>query len=245
LPNSYGDPLEIIYPDGGKATFAYATNGRLLEETDPDGLKTSYSYDPIGRVIFKKQGSYETNYTYDAYHLIEEKDPLEISTYYAYNLAHQKIKQERDGIKTYFSYDPLGFLASESRSDRKTSFQNDVLGRAIRQSIDGVLETIYTYNPAGKVASISNGDPIYFFYDPYDRLVEKINADGAKTEIYYEEGEKILTKKIKDPRGVESQESYNAHGLLVRKEVPDALIEEFEYDNALRLTPCVSILVAF
>jgi YD repeat-containing protein len=168
--NSFGDPLEIIYPSGGKKTFDYSSNGRLIEITDPDGIKTSYSYDPLGRILFKKQGASETNYIYDAYHLIEERDPLGISTYYTYNSAGQKIKEEKAGRATEFAYDALGFLSLKKKSQREISYKNDVFGRVLNKNIDGVLKTSFTYDPSGNLASISNGDPIYFSYDPYGRL---------------------------------------------------------------------------
>jgi RHS repeat-associated protein len=234
-PNSYGDPLEIIHPDGGKETFQYGPNGLCLEEIDPDGLKTSYSYDPLGRLLSKRKGAYETNYFYDAYHLTEENDPMGISTFYTYNLAGQKVGQARAGVVTKFSYDSLGFLSSESRSGRKTTFENDVLGRVLEKNIDGVLKTAYTYDSSGNVASIANGNPVFFSYDPYDRLVEKINAEGEKTTFFYEEGDQVLTKRIVDPRGIETTELYNAHGLLLKKEIPGVFLEEFAYDKALRL----------
>jgi RHS repeat-associated protein len=234
-PNSLGDPLEIVHPDGGRETFAYATNGLLLEKTDPNGLKTSFSYDPLGRILSKKEGTLETTYLYDAYHLIEEKDPLNYVTTYTYNLAGQKIREQRADRVTEFTYDPLGFLASKTRAGRKISFQNDVLGRVLEKNIDERLKTTYTYDTAGNVASISKGDPIYFSYDPYDRIIEKIDANGAITTIAYDEGDQFLIKKTLDPRGSQTLETYNAHGLLLKREIPSAICEEFDYDKALRL----------
>jgi RHS repeat-associated protein len=234
-PNSYGDPLEIVYPDGGKQSFVYGPNGLCLEKTDPDGLKTSYSYDAQGRLLSKREGAYETTYIYDAYHLTEEKDPIGICTFYTYNLAGQKVRQERAGVVTEFSYDSLGFLSAESRSGRRTSFKNDVLGRVLKKDIDGVLKTSYTYDASGNIASIANGDPVFFSYDSYNRLIEKVNAEGEKTALFYEEGDQVLTKKIVDPKGVETTEVYNAHGLLLKKEISGVLLEEFAYDKALRI----------
>ena len=233
--NSYGDPIVIMHPDGGKEVFQYAPNRTLLSATDPDGLLTSYTYDPLKRLLSKRKGAYETTYFYDAYHLTEEKDPIGISTFYSYNLAGQKARQERAGIVTEFSYDSLGFLSAESRSGRQTSFENDVLGRVLKKNIDGVLKTSYTYDSSGNIASIARGDPVFFSYDPYDRLVEKVNAEGEKTLFLYEEGDQVLTKKIVDPRGVETTEIYNAHGLLLKKEISGVFLEEFAYDKALRL----------
>lgn len=234
-PNSYGDPLEIVHPDGGKETFQYGPNGLCLEATDPDGLKTGYSYDPLGRLLSKRKGSYETNYFYDAYHLIEAKDPIGVSTFYTYNLAGQKVRQERAGVVTEFGYDSLGFLSSESGLGRRTSFKNDVLGRVLEKNVDGVLKTSYTYDSSGNIASIARGDPVFFSYDPYDRLLETVNGEGERRTILYEEGGQVLTKRIIDPRGVETTEIYNAHGLLLKKEIPGVFLEEFEYDKALRL----------
>ncbi len=233
--NSLGDPLEIVHPDGGKEVFIYTTNGLLLGRIDPDGLKTSFFYDPLSRMLSKKEGTLETTYLYNPYHLIEEKDPLGYVTIHTYNLAGQKVREERTGRVTEFTYDPLGFLANKTRAGRKISFQNDVLGRVIEKNIDERLKTIYTYDPADNVASISKGDPIYFSYDPYDRIIEKVDANGAKTTISYEEGDQFLIKRTIDPRGAQKLETYNAHGLFVKREISNTIYEEFCYDKALRL----------
>ncbi|PIW02134.1 MAG: hypothetical protein COW42_02760, partial [Deltaproteobacteria bacterium CG17_big_fil_post_rev_8_21_14_2_50_63_7] len=233
--NSYGDPLKIIYPDKGVETFVYGTNGLLLEKIDPDGIKEEYSYDPLGRMLSKKIGSNKTTYIYDAYHLIQEIDPLAISTNYSYNLPGQKIKEDRAGRATHFSYDSLGFLSKEQRSKRKILYKNDVLGRVLEKNIDDTLKTAYTYDEAGNISSISKGSSVTFKYDPYNRLIEKTDEEGAKTTISYEEGEGLLIKKVSDPRGIEKLETYNAHGLLTKREIPGALLEEFSYDNNLRL----------
>lgn len=233
--NAYGNPIEIIHPDGGIETFSYASNGLLTEYVDPDGLKTAYSYDSFGRVLSKSIGAYVTSYTYDAYNLIEEKDPLGISTFYKYNLVGQKIEESRAGRCTHFDYDSLGYLSSIERGKRKISYKNDVLGRVIEKSIDDCLKTAYNYDSAGNIDSISQKETIYFYYDAFNRLIEKIDAIGAKTSIKYEEGDHLLTKKIKDAMGNETLETYNAHGLILKKEIPGCLCEEFSYDRNLRL----------
>lgn len=233
--NSYGDPLTISYPDGGKELFSYAPNRTLLSATDPDGVVISYTYDPLKRILSKTIGTRTTTYTYDAYHLIEEKDPLGFSTQYQYNLAGQKTQEIREGRAVQFSYDSFGFLSKKKNGSRYTSYQNDVLGRVLAKSVDGCLDTSYTYDPAGNIASITRQDTTQFIYDPYDRLVKKIEADGAITTIAYEEGDKLFTKNIQDPKGIQRIEVYNAHNLPLKKEVPGCILEEYAYDKALRL----------
>lgn len=216
-PNSHGDPLVIVRPDGGKEVFCYAPNRTLLSVIDPDGLKTSYTYDPLKRVLSKTIGTRKTTYTYDPYNLLEEKDPLGASTYYEYNLFGQKIKETRGDRVTQFSYDPLGFLAKTERGVRSTTYQNDVLGRVVNKSIDGRLDTSYTYDPAGNIASITKQDTIRFLYDPYDRLIEKIDAEGAKTTISYEEGIESLRKRSKTPKAQSALRSITRKACFSKK----------------------------
>jgi YD repeat-containing protein len=62
-----------------------------------------------------------------------------------------------------------------------------------------------------------------------------VDEEGAETNITYDERDQILFKTIRDPRNIETIETYNAHNLLVKREIPENLLEEFEYDRALRL----------
>ena len=233
--NSYGDPKKITHPDGGEEIFSYAPNRTLLSAQDPDGLTTFYTYDPLKRVLSKTTLDRTSTYRYDAYHLLEEKDPSNVSTYYEYNLAGQKIRETRQDRTLRFSYDPLGFLSKKENGARWTSYQNDVLGRTLSKSIDGKLFSSYTYDPAGNVSSITKKATEFFVYDPYNRLIEIKDPLGAQTTIRYEEGDQFLKKIIKNPKGTERIELYNAHGQILRKEVPGCTLQEFSYDRALRL----------
>ena len=233
--NSYGSPIEIVNPDGGVEIYQYGSNGLLTLQTDPDGLKTAFTYDALGRTLFKKVGSYTTAYSYDAYHLIKEIDPQGIANNFKYDLTGRKTEEERAGRKTKFFYDSLGFLAAEERGNRRTAYLRDQVGRMLEKSIDGRLLTRWTYDSAGLVATIVRAGTSSFTYDPFDRLIETIDEEGAKTTITYEEGDQVLVKTIKDPRNIETIETYNAHDLLLKREIPGSVLEEFEYDRALRL----------
>lgn len=233
--DSYGNPLEIIGPDGGIETYKYAPNGLLVSQTDPDGLKTAFTYDALGRTLSKTVGSYTTFYSYDDYDLIEEIDPQGVATRFKYDLAGRKIEEERAGRKTKFSYDPLGFLAVEERADRSTTYLRDQIGQILEKSIDGRLVTRWTYDEAGLIATVNRAGTASFTYDPYNRLIETLDEEGAKTIITYDEGDQVLVKKIRDPRNIETIETYNAHDLLLKREIPGCVSEEFEYDLSLRL----------
>jgi RHS repeat-associated protein len=233
--NSLGIPVSIQYPDGGTSLFSYDSLGRLIESIDCDGLKITYDYDSLSRVLSKVVGSRTSVYLYDAYNLLEEIDALGFSTRYKYNLAGKVTEKNYEGRISSFSYDELGYLASEERDGRITNYHNDLLGRVIQKSIDSVLSTSYSYDAAGNIAAIANEHPTTYSYDPYNRLVEKVDAEGFVTTITYEESDQILIKKITDSSKRTRIEAYNAHGLIIEKEVPGATVERFSYDKALRL----------
>lgn len=233
--DSYGRPLEVIDPDGGIETHEYLPNGLLASQTDADGLKTTFTYDALGRTLSKTVGSYTTSYSYDAYDLVEEIDPQGIATRFKYDLAGRKTEEERAGRKTKFSYDPLGFLAAEERTDRSTTYLRNQVGQILEKSIDGRLTTRWTYDPSGLVATVTRAGTTSYSYDPYDRLIATIDEEGAKTIVTYDEGDRVFVKTIRNPRNIETIETYNAHDLLLKREIPGCVSEEFEYDSALRL----------
>ena len=234
--NGYGDLIEVINPDGGKEQFSYTPAGRLSVHQDADGLRTSYEYDALGRTLSKKIGEHLTTYKYDAHHLREESDPLGIVTAWRYDLAGRKIEENRAGRTTSFTYDPFGFLASETRGHRSITYTRDALGRLLTKSLDGVFETTRTYDSLGNIATLARGgNQTSFTYDPYSRLIAKIDPEGNRTSVDYQEGDRILIKRTQDARGVITQETYNAHGLLTKRQIGDQTLEEFAYDAALRL----------
>jgi len=233
--NSYGDVAKIIHPCGGEEIFDYFPNGLLKSHTDADGLSTTYTYDALSRTREKTIGKSTATFFYDGYDLYKTIDAAGFTTEYQYSLAGKKIEEKREARVTRYGYDALGFLAWEERGGRRTEYTNDFLGRVCEKSIDGVLNTSWTYDGGGNVATIKQGGLTIFKFDAHDRLVEKIDPEGHRTEIVYEEGPQILLKKITDPMGIETVETYNPEQQLLKKEVAGQVVEEFEYDKLFRL----------
>lgn len=233
--NSYGDVTKIIYPEKGEESFDYFPNGLLKSHTDPDGLSTIYSYDALRRIKEKKVGNYTTTFYYDGYHLYETIDPAGFITRYKYDLAGRKIEESREQRVTNYGYDSLGFLAWEERGGRRIEYINDLLGRTLKKSVDRALTTSWTYDAGGNVASIERAGITIFNYDAHNRLIEIIDPEMHKTVICYEIKPSVLLKKITNPIGIETVETYNPHGQLLRKEVAGETVEEFEYDKCFRI----------
>lgn len=234
--NSYGDIVKITYPNGGKEVFDYFPNGLLKRHIDPDGLITTYTYDALGRVKEQKIGDHTTVFHYDGYNLYKTIDPAGFITEYKYDFLGRKIEEKRENRVTYYGYDTLGFLAWEKRGKRQIHYTHDCVGRLRKKSIDHVLDTLWTYDAGGNIASIEQGEGITTFkYDAHDRLIEKIDPENYKTTIFYEKGSQILLKKITNPIGIETIETYNSKGRLLKKEVAGQVVGEFGYDKLSRL----------
>jgi YD repeat-containing protein len=232
--NSYGDVVQIIYPEAGEERFSYYPNGLLKSHTNADGLTTAYTYDALGRIREKTAAKRTTTFEYDGYNLLKMIDPAGFVTTYKYDLTDRKIEETRENRTTCYGYDPLGFLSWEEKGKHRTEYTNDALGRVLLKSIDGILKTSWTYDAGGNVSTIQQGGTAQFDYDPHNRLIEKVDAEGNKTVISYEKGPKVLIEKITDPMGIETIHTYNHRDQLLIKRVAGQTIEEFEYDPLFR-----------
>ena len=233
--NSYGDVVQITYPEGGQESCTYYPNGLLKSHRDPDGLITTYKYDALGRKKEQTVGKLVTSYEYDGYNLCRTIDPAGFFTTYKYDFFDRKIEDDREGRITRYGYDFLGFLNKEEKGGHRTDYTNDALGRVLKKSVDGVLETSWDYDAGGNVVTIQQGEMSQFSYDSHNRCIEKIDEEGNKTSISYEKGPKFLIKKITDPMGIETILTYNVKEQLLTKMVAGRTIEEFEYDPLFRL----------
>jgi RHS repeat-associated core domain len=233
--NSYGGVTKIIHPEGGEEVFDYFPNGLLKSHADPDGLETIYVYDALARMKEKTVGEHTTTFHYDGYNLYKSTDAAGFVTEYEYDLVGRKIKEKRQTQVTHYGYDSLSFLAWEEKEGRRIEYINDSLGQVLKKSVDGVLETAWTYDIGGNIAAIEQGGLTTFSYDSHNRLSQKIDPKGNRTVIRYEKGPQVLLKKITDPASIETIETYNPQGQLLKKEIDGQVVEEFEYDKLFRL----------
>ncbi|HAB98353.1 MAG TPA: hypothetical protein DCE71_00855, partial [Parachlamydiales bacterium] len=233
--NSYGSAVKIIHPKGSEERFDYFPNGLLKSHMDADGLVTTYVYDALGRMKEKTIGQYTTVFHYDGYNLYETIDPAGYITQYEYDFFNRKIKESREGRVTRYGYDSLGFLAWEEKNGRRIEYINGFSGRLQKELVDGKLETNWTYDRGGNVATLEQGGLTTFTFDVHNRLREKIDSKGGRTVVLYEKGPQVLLKKTLDPAAIEIVETYHPNGQLLRKEVEGQIVEEFEYDKLSRL----------
>lgn len=232
--SNHGKPSEILHSDGTKETFLYDTGGFLIQHAKGEEWIATYERDPLGRVIAKTVGDETTRYVYDSYLLLKE-ETRGFETSYVYDAKGRKVEEIRAGRKSRFGYDALGYLSWEERGGHRISYRNDVVGRVVEESVDGILKISRKYDSSGNVISLCRGGCLFFLYDGYNRLIEKKDPEKGKTRITYQKGTQMWIKRTKEPSGITLSETYNAHGLLVKREILGHLVEKFEYDRALRL----------
>ncbi len=98
--NTYGSPVEIIYPNGGRESFRYTKNGELHSHTDLDGLTILYKRDILSRILSKTYITSDGNaiaeetFSYSGFHLLTETDKEGNIKEYSYDGAGRKIQEK-------------------------------------------------------------------------------------------------------------------------------------------------------
>jgi RHS repeat-associated protein len=223
--NAYDQPTRIAHPDGGVETFGYSDTGELTEHCDPDGLCTLYRRDVFGRITAKLLQNGETadeRYKYSGFRLIEKSDREGHKTSYRYDLSGRKIEKNHSGRVTSYTYDNLGFLSTTTQHTLVTHHSHDALGRLLEETqtdLEGTpLHTIaYTYDSRGNRNAITRGDGSVerFTYDPFDRLIEKIDQIGQVTTITYTPDQKVTIR----PDGRRTMEAFDPYDRVIEREI--------------------------
>lgn len=202
----------ITYPDGGVATFHYATNGLLLSETDPLGHTTTYTYDANRNKLTETNALQQTTtYTYDARgNVASVTDPAGKTRRWTYNQYGQ----------TLTATDELGRTKTTKydASFNPVSIE-DSLGVRVSYTLDARGNLLTETDGAGKVKR--------YTYDAYGRLRTRTDALGRVTTYTYDTMGRVLG--MTDPRGTTSS-TYDALGRVLTTTDPLGHVTEYEYD---------------
>lgn len=273
--NARGKPIRILHPDGAEERLTYDLSGQLVKShTTAEGVRTEYDYDAFDRVIATRVLSSEgellsqESFTYDAFKLLSKTDPDGVVTTYEYDGAGRKVLEEVLGRVTTYEYDPLGRMHriirwKDSHPEQVLIKDYDLLDRVVeerQEDRDGLVHglTTYTYDDfSNKIAvtkEVQVGDAIeQTDYDPFRRIVKRIDALGYVTAIDYDDhyenelGQEVLHKVTTDPMGRKTLETFDVFGNLVLLEKQDSLgktllREAFFYNLNQKKTKQVSTL---
>lgn len=240
--NAYGSPIEIIYPDGSKETYEYFLDGTLKTYTDQIGVVSAYERDVFGQVTrkmihFNHLVLADEIFRYKGRRKIAEVNAEAHRTTYGYDGAGRKISEEYDGEKTTFTYDELGRNNIIEKGDLRIVYEFDLLGRIEEQREEDILtnqwlrKTVYHHDVMGNQTAAfhwineqNTQTCEQSEYDFQNRLICRIDQAGQKQTIFYkddfrnEHSQRVLQKTHTDPMGLETVETFDAHGRLAQIE---------------------------
>jgi RHS repeat-associated protein len=163
------------------SAFSYATRGLPATTTDAEGRVTAFTYDPTTfNLLSATQDDLnlklKTTYTYDGVgNRIVVQDPRGNTTTIAYDSMRRTMQITAPlGVITTYGYDPDGRVTAESRATGVPA--------APWQT------ATTTYDPAGKVATVTqpDGTAVTNAYDTVGRLSTKTSSSGRQTLYDYD-----------------------------------------------------------
>jgi len=256
--NAERKPIKIVHPDGGETHHTYNQAGSVISTTHPDSTLVTYEYDPFQRMTQKAVYSPDEEllavekWEYSTFHLLSYTDQNELTTKYEYNSHGQKIKEIAEDRVTTFAYNAQGLIERTTMEGYSQVQEYNEEGEVVLQWEEGdggkkENEMRFFYDEEGRktkaVRTTSKGEAEdQFFYDEEGRLILHIDPLLNTTETVYKIitnslGQKVEQKRVIDPIGLCTIETFDANGRPVSIEKLDeeqftVHKEEILYDRA-------------
>ncbi|MCC6128561.1 MAG: Ig-like domain-containing protein, partial [Acidobacteria bacterium] len=204
--------------------FERDEHGNVTSRAASYGVSATAEYDEWDRVIRgvsgKGTGTYPgvdatTELGYDETgHLIRERRKQTgvtggwVETTYQYNSREQLISQTTTPVAG-------AALSGDATASATTAFEYDAFGRLWKVRSPAGIETVYTYDSAGRIATETRGvsGPSRRGYDPLHRMVFLTDGDQGVWRGYHD----IWGRRYRDDLpagGVREREHDAAHGLI-------------------------------
>jgi RHS repeat-associated protein len=246
-PNDDADPgkrgnLASVADAAGHATHIVAYNafGQPAQIVDPNGLATMLVYDARQRLISRQVGDETTTYAYDGVgQLTRVTLPDASGVDYTYDAAH-RLTQIADsfGNRVEYTLDAMGNRTREDVRDAAgvlAETRTRVYSALNRLSKDigarGQI-TSYGYDGEGNLTSIA--DPLGRLgtqsYDALNRLVAMTDSANGVTQMAYDPLDQL--RSVTDPRNLQTQYTRTALGDLASEQSPDSGATARRFDAA-------------
>ena len=241
-----GNVTKIRYPaiDGivPEETFTYNTHNQMTQHVDIRGTVTVYTYEVNGMPATKKVGSKNAVvYSYESGLLKAQTDARGYTTRYAHNASGQVIsKTDADNKVTTYEYDQSGNLIKTIDANGKsivTTYDGNYQKKSVTDANGNTTSYSYNGNMKNIGTTLPDGNTLRNEFDAEDRVVRVFDQLNHKTEITYDDGGRVLSKKLHD--GATMLYEYDAVGNVVKETNPKGAVVSKMYDklgNVLTVT---------
>lgn len=226
--DAQGVVIKRTDPLGRSTSATFDSNYNLLTSTDEAGNTTTYTYDGTGNVtsITDALGGVQT-FEYNTDGRVEAfVDVNGVVRRMQYDSAgNLVVLVEAEGTPeeraTSFTYDARGNQTSITDALGNTeSLEYDALNRLVKRISALAVETDYTYDAAGNLASVSvGGATTTYQYDSNGNLLSASDPAGAVTQWTYDPAGWVTS--MTGPTGATSTYSYDEYGRPTSAYVPD------------------------
>ena len=253
--DSYGNTNSVTFPSlNHTATMVYDQASRMTHSTDFKGNTKSYVYD-LDDALHKETNALgdSTVYAYDKNgNLIAIRNAAGDSTLFTFDFdKDQLLSMSFQGSSRYYEYNEDGTLHTLTTPNGDIlTFEYDNEGRVTN---DGYAS--YSYYPSGNLQYVTrNGKSITYDYDIFNRMTS-ISYDGQTIAYEYDENDNIVKlvypgnnevnygynalnqlTSVTDWNGNVTTYDYRADGTLHSSLYPNLVLNEFNYDDAGRIT---------
>jgi RHS repeat-associated protein len=209
--NPLGEATQFLNARGQAIGYTYNKQGQITKETFADGTSYSYAYDAHGNLtsaadaqgrVTKFIYGGDPNNPNNPYLLTEVEYPdgtyLKFS-YYAGGDRKQSVDQA--GFTVNYTYDAAGNLTelTDGKGTLIAKYTYDAACNLIQQDNGNGTRTVYTYDAAGDVRSITNLAPDHttvnsfdkYTYDALGNVLTDTNQDGQWVYTYDAESQLI------------------------------------------------------
>ncbi len=233
-------------------TLRYDGAGRVLSTKAPTDVVTDLEYHPRGWLTARKvRGNNNGSETDDVITHIEYwptglvkkvTQPDGAFTAYIYDVAHRLTDiSDNEGNTIHYTLDNAGNRTNEDTKDdqgtllRTLSQVYNQLGQLETQQDAYQHATDYTYDANGNTDTITDALTRVTDndYDPLNRLsrtLQDVVGISAETKFEYDALDNLT--KVTDPKGLDTDYSYNGFGDLIQLSSPDTGITDYTYDSA-------------
>lgn len=200
---------------GGTYTYAYDAAGRLAKETTPTGAATAYGYDYEGKLTKRTLPSGDqVSATYDDAGRLVSEEAGDVTRSFEYDPAGRMTTAVTGGTSLVFGYNSRGLLSTSTDSIGTTTYEYDAAQRLVQHTPSRGPSSTYTYDAAGRIATVRGSTNLNYGYDAVGRLLQRkavSPTSSANTETRsYDVLGRLLSVKSASSSGYSTSATYTA-----------------------------------